>query len=179
MNFVSNPLGEGLLSVIVSTASSCHGLPSSTRRAKKIPKPTLKASLLVPTRSGEGFESLLEHDSKAHPPFLCPWNLEYMHIQLLEVWAKRDDVHASGFKVSLMHTCINLELSRLTPSMKTLWLGVEMDRGTLPSSSLPPSSPAKHTLSLDAMGRPMSSSLSCQSLLMCSLGKLGVLVLVL
>ena len=30
----------------------------------------VKASLLVPTGLGEGFESILEHDSKAHPP-LC------------------------------------------------------------------------------------------------------------
>ncbi len=63
---------------------------------KKMPKPTLKTSLLVPTGSGKGFESLLEHDSKAHPPFVCPRSLAYMHIQLLEVWAKRDGVHASG-----------------------------------------------------------------------------------
>ncbi len=49
--------------------------------------------------------------------------------------------------------------------------------GTVPS--LPPSSPAERTSSLDAMGRPMSSFLSCQSLLMCFLSKLGVLVVVL
>ena len=47
----------------------------------------VKASLLVPTGLGEGFESLLEHDSKAHPPFVCPQSLAHMHIQLLEVRA--------------------------------------------------------------------------------------------
>ena len=62
----------------------------------------VKASLLVLVGSGEGFESLLEHDSKAHPPFVCPRSLAYMHIQLLEVRAKRDDAHATGFKVSLL-----------------------------------------------------------------------------
>ncbi len=60
------------------------------------------SSLLVPTGLGEGFKSLLEHDSKAHPPFVCPWNLAYMHIQLLEKQAKHNDEHASGFKVSLL-----------------------------------------------------------------------------
>jgi hypothetical protein len=62
----------------------------------------VKASLLVPMGPGEWFESLLEHDSKAHLPFVCPRSLAYMHIQLLEVRAKRNDVHASGFKVSLL-----------------------------------------------------------------------------
>jgi len=41
-----------------------------------------------------------QHDSKAHPPFVCPRSLAYMHIQLLGVRAKCD-VHVSGFKVSL------------------------------------------------------------------------------
>ena len=62
----------------------------------------VKASLLVLTGSGEGFELLLEHDSKAHLPFVCPRSLAYMHIQLLEVRAKRNDAHASGFNVSLL-----------------------------------------------------------------------------
>jgi hypothetical protein len=95
-----------LVIVIVSAVSSCHCPPSSTRRTKKIPKPTLKASLLVPTGSGEGLESLLEHDSKAHPPFVCPRSLAYMHIQLLEVQAKHDDAYASGFKVSLLFSLL-------------------------------------------------------------------------
>jgi hypothetical protein len=51
--------------------------------------------------SSKGFESLLEHDSKAHPPFVCPRSLVYMHIQLLEVRAKQDDVYATGFNLSL------------------------------------------------------------------------------
>ena len=61
----------------------------------------VKASLLVLVGSGEGFESLLEHDSKAHPHFVCPRSLARMYIQLLEVWAKCNNGHASGFKVSL------------------------------------------------------------------------------
>ncbi len=74
----------------------------------------------------------------------------------------------------------NFPLSWLTPlmmgsggsSLSTLRLGVEMDRGTLPSSSWSPFSPAKRTSSLNATGRPMSSSLFCWSLFMCSLAKL-------
>ena len=62
----------------------------------------VKASLLVPTGLGKGFESLLEHDSKAHPPFVCPRSLAYMHIQLLGVRNKGDDAYVSGFKVSLL-----------------------------------------------------------------------------
>ncbi len=106
-----------LVIVVVSAASSCHRPPSSTRRAKKIPKPTLKTSFLVPTGSSEGFESLLEHDSKAHPPFVCPRSLAYMHIQLLEVWAKHDNAHASGFKVSLSALVVGAYL----PSAGIFW----------------------------------------------------------
>jgi hypothetical protein len=63
----------------------------------------VKASLLVPTESDKGFESLLEHDSKAHPPCVCPQSLACMHIQLLEVRAiKRNNAHDSGFKFSLL-----------------------------------------------------------------------------
>jgi hypothetical protein len=40
----------------------------------KIPKPTLKHLFLVPMESGRGgFESLLEHDSKAQPPLCILW----------------------------------------------------------------------------------------------------------
>ena len=34
-----------------------------------------------------------KHDSKAHPPFVCPRSLAYMHIQLLGMWAKHDDAY--------------------------------------------------------------------------------------
>jgi len=58
---------------------------------------------------GRGVLNHYKHDSKAHPPFVRPRRLAYMHIQLLGVRAKRDDAYASGFKVSLLFGGSSLE----------------------------------------------------------------------
>ncbi len=34
-----------------------------------------------------------QHDSKAHPPFVCPRSLAYMHNQLLGMRAKHNDAY--------------------------------------------------------------------------------------
>ena len=45
---------------------------------------------------GRGVLNHYKHDSKAHPPFVRPRRLAYMHIQLLGVQAKHDNAYASG-----------------------------------------------------------------------------------
>ncbi len=56
-------------------------ITSSTQRTNTLARletwkrKMVKASFLMPTRLSKGFHSLLEHDSKAHLPFVCPQSL--------------------------------------------------------------------------------------------------------
>ena len=104
-NFVANPLGEGLPSLLpLPPRPLVIARLLALMELSKFPNSLSESISFGADGVGQGVLNHYKHDSKAHLPFVCQRNLAYMHIQLLEVEAraKHDNAYASGFKVSLL-----------------------------------------------------------------------------